>query len=394
MNKAAGLILAPLSAIYSVAMRARRALYTRGVLRAQKINAPVISIGNITTGGTGKTPLVAWVARVVAQEGRRVCILTRGYGRADANRRVLVSDGERILANAREGGDEPFLLAEMLQGVAAVVSDADRVAAARYALENLESQVFILDDGFQHLRLARDLDLVTVDATNPWGGGNLLPRGHLREPLNGLARADCIIVTRSEQAQDIDALRKQAARLSGGCPILLSRTRTKALTLLSEAMLQSDAETRGGGDAGIKAASPRLAPHPSSLIPHPLPSPLAAFCAIGNPSAFFAQIRHDGNDLKFTRAFPDHHVYVQSDVDALVSEAMQAGALGLLTTAKDAVKLRSLRFELPCYVLEIELEFDDEEGLVRMIRQAIRSDNLESRSLESRSLESKAKNSS
>jgi len=239
------------------------------------------------------------------------------------------------------------------------------------------------DDGFQHLRLARDLDLVTVDATNPWGGGNLLPRGHLREPLNGLARADCIIVTRSEQAQDIDALRKQAARLSGGRPILLSRTRTKALALLSEAMLQSYAETQGGGDAGIKAASPRLAPHPSSLIPHPLPSPIAAFCAIGNPSAFFTHIRHDGNDLKFTRAFPDHHVYVQSDVDALVSEAMQAGALGLLTTAKDAVKLRSLRFELPCYVLEIELEFDDEEKLVRMIRQAIRSDNLESRSLES-----------
>jgi tetraacyldisaccharide 4'-kinase len=382
MNKAAGLILAPLSAIYSVATRARRALYTRGVLRAQQINAPVISIGNITTGGTGKTPLVAWVARMVAQEGRRVCILTRGYGRADANRRVLVSDGERILADAREGGDEPFLLAEMLQGVAAVVSDADRVAAARYALENLESEVFILDDGFQHLRLARDLDLVTVDATNPWGGGNLLPRGRLREPLNGLARADCIIVTRSEQAQDIDALRKQAARLSGGRPILLSCTRTRAIRVLSEAMPKNDAGTRGRGDEGRKriddetslsfrrvSASPR--PRVSSFIPHPLPSPIAAFCAIGNPSAFFAQIRHDGNDLKFTRAFPDHHVYVQSDVDALVSEAMQAGALGLLTTAKDAVKLRSLRFELPCYVLEIELEFDDEEKLVGMIREAI-----------------------
>ncbi|MDT5121913.1 MAG: tetraacyldisaccharide 4-kinase [Acidobacteriota bacterium] len=382
MNKTAGLILAPLSAIYSVATRVRRALYTRGVLRAQKINAPVISIGNITTGGTGKTPLVAWVARVAAQEGRRVCILTRGYGRADANRRVLVSDGERILADAREGGDEPFLLAEMLQGVAAVVSDADRVAAARYALENLESEVFILDDGFQHLRLARDLDLVTVDATNPWGGGNLLPRGHLREPLNGLARADCIIVTRSEQAQDIDALRKQASRLSGGRPILLSRTRTRAIRVLSEAMPKNDAETRRRGDAAKRkqglitnSFSPRVSASPrlrvSSFSPHPLPSPIAAFCAIGNPSAFFAQIRHDSNDLKFTRAFPDHHVYVQSDVDALVSEAMQAGALGLLTTAKDAVKLRSLHFELPCYVLEIELEFDDEEKLVRMIREAI-----------------------
>jgi tetraacyldisaccharide 4'-kinase len=342
-----GLILAPLGALYSVAMRVRRSLYKRGALRVHKISAPVISVGNITTGGTGKTPLVEWITREVAKEGRRVCILTRGYGRSDAKTRVIVSDGERILADAKEGGDEPRLLAEKLLGVAAVVSDADRVAAAQWARENLRSEVFILDDGFQHLRLARDLDLVVIDATNPWGGGKLLPRGRLREPVRGLARADCIILTRTEQAQDVDSLRKQAERLSGGRPVLLSRTRTKEVRPLDEAEMKNSAPQNPF----------------SSLIPPPSSLPFAAFCAIGNPSAFFEQVRRDGHTLKLTRAFPDHHVYTQSEIDALILEAKRDGAQALLTTAKDAVRLGSLSFDLPCYVLEIELEFDDEEKL-------------------------------
>jgi tetraacyldisaccharide 4'-kinase len=358
MKGASGIILAPLGALYSAAMRVRHALYRKGALRTQRISSPVISVGNITTGGTGKTPLVEWIARAAANEGRRVSILTRGYGRANPGKRVLVSDGERILADAREGGDEPRLLAEMLQGVASIISDANRVRAAHWAEENLKSDLFILDDGFQHLRIARDLDLVAVDATNPWGGGRMLPRGRLREPLKGLRRADCIIITRAEQADDIDSLRKQAERLSNGRPVLLSSTRTKAIRLLDEEMTKSDA--------------PVISTHHSSLITHYLPpQPVAAFCAVGNPKAFFSHLRSDGYTLSYTRAFPDHHVYKQSDIDALVVEAKRQGARFLLTTAKDAVKLRSLLFELPCYVLEIELEFDDEEKLRAMIREAI-----------------------
>lgn len=360
MTTASGFILAPLGALYSAAMRGRRALYKTGALRVHKTGVPVISVGNITTGGTGKTPLVDWVARTVAREGLRVCILTRGYGRADESKRVLVSDGEQIFADSREGGDEPRLLAENLRGVAAVISDADRVAAARWALENLKSEVFILDDGFQHLRVARNLDLVVVDATNPWGGGKLLPRGRLREPLRELSRADCIILTRCEQIHEVDSLRKQAERLSGGRPVLLSRTRTRMIHPLDATMKEN-----------IVADS---SSHLSSLIPYPLPSPLMAFCAIGNPASFFEHLRKDGYTLKLTRAFADHHVYTQRDIDLLISEAQSAGAQSLLTTAKDAVKLRSLRFDLPCYVLEIELEFDDEEKLVGMIREAIRTE--------------------
>lgn len=350
-----GLILAPLGALYSAAMRVRRALYSRGALHVHKINEPVISIGNITTGGTGKTPLVEWVARTVAEEGRRVCILTRGYGRADERKRVLVSDGERLLADAREGGDEPRLLAESLLGVAAVVSCADRVAAAAWARENLKSDAFILDDAFQHLRIARDLDLVTLDATNPWGGGRLLPRGRLRELPRELTRADCIILTRTEQAGDVERLRKEAERLSGGRPVRLSRTRTKAVRSLSS--------TATEGSVSETSA------HHSSLITNH--SPLAAFCAVGNPSAFFEHAQRDGHTLKLRRAFPDHHVYTQAEIDALAADAERAGAQALLTTAKDAVKLVSFDFPLPCYVLEIELEFDDEERLRGMIREAV-----------------------
>ncbi|HYJ47540.1 MAG TPA: tetraacyldisaccharide 4'-kinase, partial [Pyrinomonadaceae bacterium] len=204
--------------------------------------------------------------------------------------------------------------------------------------------------GFQHLRVARDLDLVAVDATNPWGGGHLLPRGRLREPLRELARADLIIITRTEQAErDVDSIRKQAERFSGGRPVILSRTKTRGLRPLGTSLQGSRLESAF----------------------HSLPEPVAAFCALGNPTAFFTHIQRDGHQLSFTRAFPDHHLYTQADVDKLICEARLAGALSLLTTAKDAVKLRALRFELPCYVLEIELEFDDAGRLSEIIREAI-----------------------
>jgi tetraacyldisaccharide 4'-kinase len=347
MSLASEIALAPLSALYSTVTRARLMLYQMGALRVHQINAPVISVGNITTGGTGKTPLVEWIAWMIAQMGCRPCILTRGYGRSGGSERVIVSDGERILADARAGGDEPVLLAERLQGVAAVISDADRVSAARWASETLGSQVFILDDGFQHLRIARDLNILTIDATAPWGGGHLLPRGRLREPLRGLARADLIVITRADQVQDISPLKQQVERLSNGRPIFQAHTRTRRMRALTD---------RADEHASFTVSST---------------SPWAAFCAIGNPQSFFAHIRGGGHTLSYTRAFADHHVYTQQDVEALEREAAAHGAQLLLTTAKDAVKLRSLRFRLPCYVLEVEMVFDDESRLLDLIREAV-----------------------
>lgn len=341
------LALAPLSLLYGALTHARLALYRVGALAVEKIDAPVISVGNITTGGTGKTPLVEWLARSVAREGKRVCVLTRGYGRADARRRVLVADNERVLADARTGGDEPCLLAESLRGLAAVVADADRTAAARWAQRALGSEVFILDDGFQHLRLARDLNIVTIDASAPWGGGHLLPRGRLREPLHSLARAEAIVITRAELARDLADLHTTAAQLSDGRPIFVARTSTRCIRLLTAA------------DENV------------GLEPTALTQPLAAFCAIGNPQAFFTHARQAGCELIQTRAFPDHHYYTQADVDKLTSEAERSGARALITTAKDAVKLRSLSFALPCYVLEITLTLDEEPRMLALVRKAI-----------------------
>lgn len=350
--------LAPLSAVYGGVMRVRLALYETGVLASHRIDAPVISVGNITVGGTGKTPLVEWLARAVAREGKRVCILTRGYGRSDAGKRVTVSDGTRLLAGAREGGDEPRLLAESLLGVASVVCDRDRVAAARWAASNLGAEVFVLDDAFQHLRIARDLNIVTIDSTAPWGGRHLLPRGRLREPLSALRRAGCIVLTRTDLADNLDELRIEAVRLSAGrTPVFASRVRTlrvrpfparaAASGTTNEVLVELDAASEVLGEAA------------------------AAFCAIGNPQAFFTHLLKDGHNLCYTWSFPDHHQFTQEDLDVAAREAKSRGARLLLTTAKDAVKLHSLRLELPLYVVEIATEFDDEGGMLDLVHKAI-----------------------
>ncbi|HYN85216.1 MAG TPA: tetraacyldisaccharide 4'-kinase [Pyrinomonadaceae bacterium] len=348
--------LAPLSALYGAAVRARLALYESGALKSHAAGAPVVSVGNLTTGGTGKTPLVEWLARSLAAGGRRVCVLTRGYGRDDERRRVVVSDGGRVLAGAREGGDEPRLLAERLLGAASIVSAADRVAAARWAVEHLGAQVFVLDDGFQHVRLRRDLDVVTIDATNPWGGGRLLPRGRLREPRGGIARAGVVVITRADLAQDLAGLRAEVERLTRGrARVFESRVRTLGASQLSN-------ESKSSGETQASAAM-------SSL--EEVPRPASAFCAVGNPRAFFAQLRAEGVELQSERAFADHHAYTQHDADALSAEAARVGARSLLTTAKDAVKLRALAFALPLYVVETSIEIDGAESLLRAVEEAL-----------------------
>ncbi len=335
------LVLPPLSALYGAITRARLSLYRRGTFRTTSLDRPVISVGNITTGGTGKTPLVEWVARTIAAEGKKVCVLTRGYGRDNPARRILVSDGKTILSTSVEAGDEPFLLATNLSGVAAVISDADRTGAGEGAIKHLGTDCFVLDDGFQHLRLARDLNIVAIDATNPWGCGYLLPYGRLREPLSGLSRADCVVITRSDQADNVGSLRGELSHLTGDRPLFLSRMQTLRVSSLKD----------------MRDASPP-------------PRAIAAFCAVGNPHSFFRHLRQAGYDLFLEMAFPDHHFYTQNEIDSLLRSAKQAGAASLITTAKDAVKLRSMTFSIPCYVLEIEILIENSNKLTRLILDA------------------------
>jgi tetraacyldisaccharide 4'-kinase len=339
------IVLPPLSLLYGAVTRTRLSLYRRGTFHTTKLDRPVISVGNITTGGTGKTPLVEWVARTVAAQGKKVCILTRGYGRKNPHLQVIVSDGYGVLASPTEAGDEPYLLATRLVGQSAVISSADRIAAGQEAIKDFGTDCFVLDDGFQHLRLARDLNIVTIDATNPWGGGKLLPYGRLRETPENLSRADCVVITRCDQVGELDTLRSEIGRLTGGRPIFQSRMRTS-----------------------------RVSPLKNSADGLTSPARVAAFCAVGNPHSFFEHVRRYGFELKLQKHYPDHHVYSQDEIDALVRQAGEVGASALITTAKDAVKLRTLSFSLPCYVLEIEIEIENASELTRLIVESILQD--------------------
>ena len=344
MNRAATIALAPLSFVYGAAVNIRSALYRTGIFKTQTVGAPVISVGNITTGGTGKTPLVEWIAGRLSERGHRVCILTRGYRRANPSHRVVVSDGERIVADIEQSGDEAMMLAQSLAGKAAVVCDADRVAGARWVIENLNADVLILDDGFQHVRIGRDLDIVTLDATNPWGNGRRLTAGILREPIRSLSSADCIVVTRTAGA--LEAGLQKRIRQATDAPTFRSTTVISRISALDSPQLEADGGT---------------------VRQHPV----AALCGIGNPNAFFQQLRDEGFNLRHTEVFRDHHKYSQTDIDRLTQHASDAGAHALITTAKDAVKLTSMSFPLPCYVIEIEMQIQEADTLLALIDEAI-----------------------
>jgi tetraacyldisaccharide 4'-kinase len=308
-----------------------------------RLQAPVISVGNLTVGGTGKTPLVEWICKALAAEGRKVCVLTRGYKRERENERVLVSDGATLQAEVLQAGDEAFLLAQHLLGRAAVVSDSNRLRAGIWAMRELGCDAFVLDDGFQHLQLFRDLNLLVIDSTDPWGSNQLLPYGRLREPVSGLKRADCVVITRVNDPDTVTGLVSEVQNKSSK-PVFTTRMVQVGLkTISGERVHQGD-----------------------------LPQPIAAFCGIGNPESFFSQLVQSKLSVSFRKAFPDHHLYSQKDVDALIEAASQKGARALFTTEKDAVKLGRFKFELPCYCQEIAIEIDQESQFMDLLRATLK----------------------
>lgn len=343
-------MLEPLGWIYGGIVGLRNSFYERGLFKSYYLGARTISIGNITAGGTGKTPLVAHIAGQLATAGEKVCILTRGYGREAPGERVLVSDLESILANARTGGDEPVELAGKLLGKAAVIADADRIAAAAFARAEFGITTFVLDDGFQHRRAIRDLDIVCVDALDPFGNGSVLPAGRLREPLSNLKRADAIVITRTNIADDVRNLRSRISRLAPGIKIFQASTRISGLTEL--------------GAASIGApSSEQLGTKLDAVKSHKA----FAFCGIGNPKNFFTQLVSEGFSIVGTKSFSDHHFYRQTDIDTIVNAARGAEADVLLTTGKDAVKLGGLGFAIRCFVVEMEVVIDDPAGFRDLI---------------------------
>ena len=338
--------------LYGKIINSRNSLYEKGVFKSFSLGAPTISVGNITVGGTGKTPFVAFVAEVLAEKGEKVCILSRGYGRENPKTRVLVSDGEAVLADVKTAGDEPFELANKLLGKAIVIADANRVSAANWAREKFGITAFVLDDAFQHRQAKRDLDIVLLDATNPFGNRKTLPFGTLRESLSNLKRADLIVITRANLVENIADLKSQIAEFTD-CPIFVAENKISNLIELK--------------DFPAKTPSTEITNYELRITNYEY----LAFCALGNPNNFFEQLRRENFNLTATEKFPDHHFYTQKDIFKLEEKAAETGAEILLTTAKDAVKLKDLQFNLPCFVAESRMIFDDEKKLRKSLESRL-----------------------
>jgi tetraacyldisaccharide 4'-kinase len=319
--------LTVLSWPYEIAVRLRNLAYHAGWFRTDRVEAPVVSVGNLTTGGTGKTPMVEYVAGFYRQQDRQVAILSRGYGSTSGL------------------NDEALVLYENLPDVPHL-QGPDRVALARTAIEELESELLILDDGFQHRRLGRDLDLVLIDATVPWGYGHLLPRGLLREPAGGLRRAHLVILTRCDQvdAEALTALRRKLQQLAPGVPVV--ETCHQPVELVN-----SDRATNS-----LESLRDR---------------PVAAFCGLGNPTAFENTLRALGARLVAVRTFPDHHAYTREDVDSLDAwvDGLRVEGLTVIATQKDLVKLRLTTLgSAPLWALRIRLRvLQGQETLHRIL---------------------------
>jgi len=310
------------------------------------LTRPVVSVGNLTVGGAGKTPLVAWIARSLLQRGWTPGILTRGYGRRGSDLLALEPRSPRP-ANARAVGDEPALLARALPEVPIVVC-ADRYRAGRVAEVRFHVNVHILDDGFQHLALARDVDVVLLDVTQELSDRALLPAGRQREPCSGLARAQLVVLTRVELGDPRPA-EKIVKQINPQAGIFHSTTKLCRLV-----------DVEGG-----RTCSPEVLRGKAVTV----------FCGIGNPRAFFADLRTWGFTVVAEDAFPDHHTYTEEDLSRLSEKARRAGAAALLTTEKDAVNFPPFwDSEVPILACAIQTEVveggDFEKALLERLEAA------------------------
>ena len=331
-------LLAPFAALYSLATRVRRAIYNYGWIKVLTLPRPVISVGNITAGGTGKTPFVIYLAEMLASAGTRPAVITRGYRGLSEGETRVVFDGKDMLLPADEAGDEAVLLAGSLPGVP-VVMGCDRYAAGLLAIEKFSPDVLILDDGFQHVRLYRDIDILLMDALRPFGNGFTIPLGYLREPKPEARRADLIVLTRAD---------------------------------------------RPGADEGIEAvkqAFPAIPPlravhapvafyslGKSDMMPLSSISGKKVFAASGlaDPASFTLILQNLNAKITGTMEYPDHHRFTQRDLTEIEASAAKSGAESVVITEKDAVKFLKLKSSADnILVLKVKTELPDGDSVLK-----------------------------
>lgn len=293
-----------------------------------KLPCPVVCVGNLTTGGTGKTPVVIAVTRIITnmdnpppipplkkggEGGFKVAILSRGYKRKSKTPVLLVCDGTSILTTPDKSGDEPYLIASSLKNTPVIVG-ADRYKSGIYASTHMDTDVFILDDGYQHLRLYRDINILLIDASNPYGNGHLLPEGILREPLSGISRADCVIVTRANEAS-VNHLESLVREHNPDAPIFYATLRSADITDFN------------GNTYNINTIKDK-----KTFI----------FSGIANPQSFKKSVEYAGGRIVGELSYPDHYWYKSDDVIKIMDAAAAVSADAVITTAKDAVRLHGL----------------------------------------------------
>jgi tetraacyldisaccharide 4'-kinase len=320
------------SGAYRLGAGFRNSLFDLNLKKAGRVGAKVISVGNLTVGGTGKTPMVEWLGRWILQRGYPVVVLSRGYGQKETD-----ADGGPVPGAMN---DEGLLLQANLDNIHLVLSP-DRLRAAETALQHIEPkpECFIMDDGFQHRSLARDLDILLIDALNPFGYNHVLPRGLLREPMKNMKRADVIMITRADQVEkgELEDLQRQIRRRLPDTPVL------KAAHKLKSVLQCSDLSPIGSGWLKGKR--------------------IYAFCGLGNPEGFRRELDTLGGEVLACEEFPDHHWYSDEDFQGIVKRAKEENADLLLTTQKDAVKFDpELEVDLPFLCLRIGIEILEGEA--------------------------------
>lgn len=342
------------SYLYKFAVQTKLSLFNWGILRKVKLPAYVISVGNLTVGGTGKTPTAQKIAEIMSNRGYRVVILNRGY-RSHWDKNIgVVSDGKQISMTAYEAGDEAYLMAKTLPNIPVIIGK-NRAVTGKYAVEHFQAEVIVMDDGYQHWRLARDLDIVLVDTITMFGNGNVLPRGILREPLKNLNRADLFIFTKTNQSSAMNKilLRETIARYNNQAPIAESIHKPQNFVEIGEWY----------NNAGRQIALESL--QGKKVI---------VFSAIGNPVSFEQTVVSMDVTLLEAVRYPDHHDYGMSEMQYINDRAKELNAVAVITTTKDAVKIPTEFIysdrEMPLYVLNMEIEITDNyENIEKIISQ-------------------------
>jgi tetraacyldisaccharide 4'-kinase len=340
-------VLEVFSFLYGAGVRLRLRAYRRGIFKRKSLPGFVVSIGNLTVGGTGKTPAAIMLARWAFKEGFRVALLSRGYGGRYKKGILEVSDGNSIKADPRDAGDEPYLLAKKLSGIPVVISEK-RYDAGIFAHEKFGCNFFILDDGFQHLELRRELDLVLIDAERPFGNGHLLPRGPLREPVDQLARADACIITRCGMQGSGDNVLKFLENETPAIPFFYANHLPKMIDFpfLDEI-------------------------HEPGILDG---KKVVAFAGIARPEVFKDTLAEMGAEIVYFKGFKDHYLFKRDEIQKLIHIKEKLDARYLITTEKDWVRIASVApayHDMAYLCIEFKLLLD-RDNFFKMVKDGIK----------------------